>query len=234
MKKILISDYDNTFYTTEEQLYKNIKYIKKFQEKGNIFVISTSRSWKSLKQEIDKYKIPFDYLCCNTGGTIFDNKGSSLFVGNISDSVINKVENILEKLNLNNFSITRYGIYKEYEEKINEILGYKIKGNREEIENLRKELKNVLNNEFEIILKNEKQYSKLFLNFKLNTKENGIEKLNKILPEVEYKIITVGDDDIDFNMLKKYDGYRMNNSSKLLTENINKTVNSIEELLKIS
>ena len=234
MKKILISDYDNTFYTTEEQLYKNIEYIKKFQEKGNIFVISTSRSWKSLKQEIDKYKIPFDYLCCNTGGTIFDNKGSSLFVGNISDSVINKVENILEKLNLNNFSITRYGKYKEYEEKINEILGYKIKGNREEIENLRKELKNVLNNEFEIILKNEKQYSKLFLNFKLNTKENGIEKLIKILPEVEYKIITVGDDDIDFNMLKKYDGYRMNNSSKLLTENINKTVNSIEELLKIS
>ena len=234
MKKILISDYDNTFYTTEEQLYKNIEYIKKFQEKGNIFVISTSRSWKSLKQEIDKYKIPFDYLCCNTGGTIFDNKGSSLFVGNISDSVINKVENILEKLNLNNFSITRYGTYKEYEEKINEILGYKIKGNREEIENLRKELKNVLNNEFEIILKNEKQYSKLFLNFKLNTKENGIEKLIKILPEVEYKIITVGDDDIDFNMLKKYDGYRMNNSSKLLTENINKTVNSIEELLKIS
>ena len=234
MKKILISDYDNTFYTTEEQLYKNIEYIKKFQEKGNIFVISTSRSWKSLKQEIDKYKIPFDYLCCNTGGTIFDNKGSSLFVGNISDSVINKVENILEKLNLNNFSITRYGKYKEYEEKINEILGYKIKGNKEEIENLRKELKNVLNNEFEIILKNEKQYSKLFLNFKLNTKENGIEKLIKILPEVEYKIITVGDDDIDFNMLKKYDGYRMNNSSKLLTENINKTVNSIEELLKIS
>ena len=234
MKKILISDYDNTFYTTEEQLYKNIEYIKKFQEKGNIFVISTSRSWKSLKQEIDKYKIPFDYLCCNTGGTIFDNKGSSLFVGNISDSVINKVENILEKLNLNNFSITRYGKYKEYEEKINEILGYKIKGNKEEIENLKKELKNVLNNEFEIILKNEKQYSKLFLNFKLNTKENGIEKLIKILPEVEYKIITVGDDDIDFNMLKKYDGYRMNNSSKLLTENINKTVNSIEELLKIS
>ena len=234
MKKLLVADYDNTLYTNEEQLYKNIKDIKKFQKEGNIFVISTSRSWKSIKKEIDEYKIPFDYLCCNTGGTIFDNKGSSLFVGNISDSVINKVENILEKLNLNNFSITRYGIYKEYEEKINEILGYKIKGNKEEIENLKKELKNVLNNEFEIILKNEKQYSKLFLNFKLNTKENGIEKLIKILPEVEYKIITVGDDDIDFNMLKKYDGYRMNNSSKLLTENINKTVNSIEELLKIS
>lgn len=234
MKKILVSDYDNTFYTNEEQLYKNIENIKKFQEEGNIFVISTSRSWKSIKKEIDEYKIPFNYLCCNTGGTIFDNKGSSLFVGNIADSIINKVENILAKLNSNNLSITRYGTYKEYEEKIDKILGYKIKGDREEIEHLKEELKNVLNNEFEIILKNEKEYSKLFLNYKLNTKENGIEKLIKILPEVEYKIITVGDDDVDFNMLKKYNGYRMNNSSKLLTENIDKTVNSIAELLKIS
>ena len=234
MKKILVSDYDNTFYTNEEQLYKNIENIKKFQEEGNIFVISTSRSWKSIKKEIDEYKIPFDYLCCNTGGTIFDNKGSSLFVGNISDSIINKVENILAKLNSNDLSITRYGTYKEYEEKINKILGYKIKGNAKDIKELKDELKKVLSDDFEMILKNEENYSKLFLNYKLNTKENGIEKLIKILPEVEYKIITVGDDDVDFNMLKKYNGYRMNNSSKLLKENIDKSVNSIAELLKIS
>ena len=53
MKKLLVADYDNTFYTNEEQLYKNIKDIKKFQKEGNIFVISTSRSWKSIKEEID-------------------------------------------------------------------------------------------------------------------------------------------------------------------------------------
>ena len=121
MKKLLVADYDNTFYTDEEQLYKNIEDIKKFQEEGNIFVISTSRSWKSIKKEIDEYKIPFDYLCCNTGGTIFDNKGDSLFIGNIADSVINKVENILAKLNSKNISITRYGTYKEYEERVDKI-----------------------------------------------------------------------------------------------------------------
>lgn len=232
MKKILVSDYDNTFYTDENQLYKNIENIKRFQENGNIFVISTSRSWKSMKKEIDEYKIPFDYLCCNTGGTIFDNKGESLFVGNISDAEINKVENILAKLNSKNISIKRYGTYKEYEERIDKILGYKIKGSKEEIEKLEKQLKNKLNNEFQIVLKNEKEYSKLFLNYKLNTKERGIEKLIKNLPDNEYKIITVGDDDVDFNMLKKYDGYRMSNSSKLLTENINKIVSSIAELVK--
>lgn len=234
MKKILVSDYDNTFYTTEKQLYENIENIKKFQEKGNIFVISTSRSWKSIKKEIDEYKIPYDYLCCNTGGTIFNNKGSSLFVGNVKSSIIDRVENILTELNLKDISITRYGIYKEYEEKINEILGYKIKGNKSDIENLKKQLEGVLTNEFEIILKNEEKYSKLFLNYKLNTKESGIEKLIQILPKNDYNIITVGDDDVDYNMLKKYDGYRMNNSSKLLIENINKTVNSISELIKLN
>ncbi len=233
MKKLLVSDYDNTLFTDEKQILKNIKNIKKFQEDGNIFVISTSRSWKSIKEEIDKYKIPFDYLCCNTGGTIFNNKGDNLFIGNISDTTINKVENILSKVNTKNISITRYGIYKEYEEKINKILGYKIKGNKD-IEKIKEELEVKLSNEFEIILKNEKKYNKLFLNYKLNTKENGIDKLIKLLPENDYKVITVGDDDVDFNMLKKYNGYRMHNSSKLLIDNINKTVNSVDELIKIN
>ena len=35
-------------------------------------------------------------------------------------------------------------------------------------------------------------------------------------------------------MLKKYNGYRMHNSSKLLIDNINKTVNSVDELIKIN
>ena len=233
MKKLLVSDYDNTLFTDEKQILKSIENIKKFQEDGNIFVISTSRSWKSIKKEIDKYKIPFDYLCCNTGGTIFNNKGDNLFIGNISDTTINKVENILSKVNTRNISITRYGIYKEYEEKINKILGYKIKGNKE-IEKIKEELEIKLSNEFEIILKNEKNCNKLFLNYKLNTKENGIDRLIKLLPKSDYKVITVGDDDVDFNMLKKYNGYRMLNSSKLLIDNINKTVNSVDELIKIN
>ncbi len=233
MKKLLVSDYDNTLFTDEKQILKSIENIKKFQEDGNIFVISTSRSWKSIKKEIDKYKIPFDYLCCNTGGTIFNNKGDNLFIGNISDTTINKVENILSKVNTRNISITRYGIYKEYEEKINKILGYKIKGNKD-IEKIKEELEIKLSNEFEIILKNEKNCNKLFLNYKLNTKENGIDRLIKLLPKSDYKVITVGDDDVDFNMLKKYNGYRMLNSSKLLIDNINKTVNSVDELIKIN
>lgn len=234
MVKILVADYDNTFYTDENQLNKNIESIKKFQKNGNLFVISTSRSWKSMKKEIDTYKIPFDYLCCNTGGSIFDHDGDLLYMGNVDDDILNKTENILSKYNDEDYSVTRYGIYKEYDEKIDKLLGYKIKGNKTKLEKLKDVLEDDLNKDFQVVLKNEKDYSKLFLNYKLNTKENGIERLVGFLPENDYKIITVGDDDVDFNMIKKYDGYRMENSSELLNENIDKKVGSIAELLGVS
>lgn len=234
MVKMLVADYDNTLYTDENQLNKNIEYIKEFQKNGNLFVISTSRSWKSMKKEIDTYDIPFDYLCCNTGGSIFDHDGDLLYMGNVDNDILNKTENILSKYNDTDYSVTRYGIYKEYDEKIDKLLGYKIKGDKEKLEKLKDILEKDLNNDFQIVLKNEKDYSKLFLNYKFNTKENGIEKLVQILPKDDYKIITVGDDDVDFNMIKKYDGYRMENSSELLNENINKKVSSIFELIELS
>lgn len=234
MVKILVADYDNTFYTDENQLYKNIECIKEFQKNGNLFVISTSRSWKSMKKEIDTYKIPFDYLCCNTGGSIFDHDGDLLYMGNVDDDILNKTEKILSKYNNTDYSVTRYGIYKEYDEKIGKLLGYKIKGDKTKLEKLKGVLENDLNKDFQVVFKNEKDYSKLFLNYKLNTKENGIEKLVGFLPKSDYKIITVGDDDVDFNMIKKYDGYRMDNSSELLNENVDKKVSSIAELVELS
>lgn len=43
---------------------------------------------------------------------------------------------------------------------------------------------------------------------------------------------TVGDDDVDFVMLKNYNGFRMENSSELLMKNIKKSTKSVEELIK--
>ena len=234
MVKILVADYDNTFYTGENQLNKNIESIKEFQKNGNLFVISTSRSWKSMKKEIDTYKIPFDYLCCNTGGSIFANNGDLLYIGNVDNDILNRTEKILSKYYDKDYSVTRYGVYEEYDEKIDKLLGYKIKGDKTKLEKLKDVLENDLNEDFQVVLKNEKDYSKLFLNYKLNTKENGIEKLVGFLPENDYKIITVGDDDVDFNMIKKYDGYRMENSSDLLNENIDKKVGSVFELVELN
>ena len=67
---MLISDYDGTLNVNDDLLFKidlklNINAIKEFRCKGNIFVISTARGYNSIKEEIVKYNIPYDYLTCN-------------------------------------------------------------------------------------------------------------------------------------------------------------------------
>ena len=145
----------------------------------------------------------------------------------ISEQERNEVEEILK--NYTNVEIIRYGVVEEQPYNSNKIVGYKIKGNLELLEEINEIFKKNLNN-FEIILKKEEK--KLFLNHKDNTKEKAVEKLIKLFPEYKnYKILVVGDDNVDYEMIKKYDGYRMKNSSDLLMKNIYKSVNYVGELI---
>lgn len=69
--KMLVSDYDGTFFRNKEELGKNIEAVKRFREAGNIFVLATGRNLDEMYEEIDKYNIPFDYLILCNGGVIF-------------------------------------------------------------------------------------------------------------------------------------------------------------------
>lgn len=46
MKKILVSDYDNTFYINDTDIKNNIDKVNKFRNKNNIFVIATGVNCK--------------------------------------------------------------------------------------------------------------------------------------------------------------------------------------------
>lgn len=65
MKKILISDYDETFYQSDIDIKKNIDEVTEFRTLGNLFVLATEKNYVDLKQKIDKYEIPYDYLILN-------------------------------------------------------------------------------------------------------------------------------------------------------------------------
>lgn len=228
MKRILVSDYDDTLNNKWEKMEEITRKIRKFQEKGNIFVISTARSWESIKQEIDKYNIPYDYVCSNTGAGIFDAHGIQLYANYITKTQKEKVENVLKKYHEEDIEITRYGTRQDQQETSNQIVGYKIKGNLDTLEELRRDFSSI-SSDFQIIFK--RQDGKLFLNNITSTKEKGIEYLCDLFPVKNYEIVTVGDDDVDYNMLKKYNGYRMKKSSDLLVRNIANTVNSVTELM---
>lgn len=233
LKKLLISDYDNTLYTDEKSLKNNIEKIKKFRNLGNLFAISTSRGYSSILDEINKFEIPYDYISVNNGAGIFDNNDNELFYNYMKDEKIEKIEKILS--NFNNIQITRYYINniktQEKGEKIDlndkkEVVSYKIKGDKGDLEKIEKLVKNIIP-EYLVMIKDN---MKLFINNNENTKEKAIENILNSIHE-NIKIYTVGDDDVDYDMLKKYNGYRMKNSSKLLLENINNVTSSISDLI---
>lgn len=227
MKKLLASDYDGTLFTNEIDLYENIKKIKKFQEEGNIFVIATSRSYSSIIEEVKKYKIPYDYIFSNVGAGIFDNLGNNLYADFIPKDQKEKIEIILEYYT--QLDITRFGILETQDKNSNNIVGYKIKGDVAILEKLAI-LYNTLLPKFDVSLKATE--NKLFLNYRNNSKEKAIIRLIEMFPEYkDFKIITVGDDDVDFGMIKQFNGYRMQNCSTLLAKNIVKMVSSVSELV---
>lgn len=237
MKKILVSDYDDTLYTDEPELYKNLDAVKDFRKDNNLFVISTSRGYSSIMNEINKYNIPYDYLCVNNGAGILDNSGTLIYINHINTNLIKEIENKLQ--NYNNIEITRFYLNDiKIENKFNnntpyiieniaEILGYKIKGCTELLQELKKEFEIIVPN-FDIMIKENK---KLFLNNPDNNKEKAIHQLITLENLNEYKIYTVGDDDVDYNMLKQYNGYRMLHSSNLLETNINNVISSVRDLI---
>ena len=105
MKKILISDYDGTFYQNDIDIKENMDKVTEFRTLGNIFVMAIGRSYVGLKIEIDKYKIPYDYLILNHGALLLSKELNVISSFNLDKD---QVDSILDYVN-NNKDI--YDIY---------------------------------------------------------------------------------------------------------------------------
>ena len=94
---MLVSDYDQTFYINDNDIEKNKKAVEQFQNKGNIFVIATGRSYLDFKNKLDLYNFNYDYVILNHGATILD-KDNNIFANYSIDS--NIIKDIYEDLNI--------------------------------------------------------------------------------------------------------------------------------------
>lgn len=97
---LLASDYDKTLKTTEYDLRLNIKFLKKFIDNGNIFLLNTGRPYESIKREIDKYDIPFNFLGCNDGNIMFDNSSNILYTADMNNNLYNELNYICDKFKI--------------------------------------------------------------------------------------------------------------------------------------
>lgn len=95
--KILVSDFDNTFYSDIFEYDKNILAVKRFVEHGNMFVIATSRNLDNLLDDLDGYDVPYSYLICLDGAMIYNKDLEVIDRKDIDHSVVKLIFDRLDQ-----------------------------------------------------------------------------------------------------------------------------------------
>ena len=96
MKKLLVSDYDQTFYLNDEDIEKNKKSVENFRKQENIFIFATGRSYFDFMNKAEQYKLKWDYLIINHGATILDKNNNIISNYTIDNDVIKNIKKDLE------------------------------------------------------------------------------------------------------------------------------------------
>lgn len=228
-KKILISDYDQTFYINDEDIEKNKLLVKEFRKKGNIFVIATGRSYFDFHNKLDMYNFEYDYVIINHGATILD-KDNNVFTNfPIDNEIIDNIKTDLQlEKTLQGFCCSKLESRVDFNHKDITKINVKYSSIEEAMQ-----INDIIN----------KKYSKYANSYYVN--QNSIEiissKINKsmainiLLNKLNLSkenVYVIGDGYSDINMIKEFNGYAMKESVDELKKIAKKQYNSVSELIK--
>lgn len=230
-KKVLVVDYDRTLFINNDDMLNNINSINKFRENGNIFIIATGRTYNSLKKEIDKYNIEYDYLILNHGSLVIKKDKSTLFHYKIDKNILFDITNYLSKYK------PKSVMYSYYTEDTNDINNPDISkitiGFQKDIETFKKIMMDVVkkyNNKLNIYFT---QNYELEIISKETNKSRAIDLLMKKANFKKENIYTIGDSYTDIDMINDYNGSCMEKSIDILKNNKNiKKYSSVSVLIK--
>lgn len=96
--KLLASDFDKTLFCPTNYK-KNIKYINKFVDHGNIFVIVTGRYIEALLKDIKDTGLKYSFIICNDGGIIFDKDLNIIYQKDVPKNIVNDITTLYENSN---------------------------------------------------------------------------------------------------------------------------------------
>lgn len=230
-KKVLVVDYDRTLFINNDDMLNNINSINKFRENGNIFIIATGRTYNSLKKEIDKYNIEYDYLILNHGSLVIKKDKSTLFHYKIDRNILFDITNYLSKYK------PKSVMYSYYTEDTNDINNPDISkitiGFQKDIETFKKVMMDVVkkyNNKLNIYFT---QNYEIEIISKETNKSRAIDLLMKKANFKKENIYTIGDSYTDIDMINDYNGSCMEKSIDILKNNKNiKKYSSVSVLIK--
>lgn len=227
-KKILVSDYDKTFYLNDEDIEKNKIAINEFRKRENIFIIATGRSYFDFHNKVDLYKFNYDYVIINHGATILDKNDNILANFPVKDEIIPEIKNDLKlEKSIKGFCCSKLESRVDFNHKdltkIN--VGYNSKDEAISI-NIN------INNKYSQFI-NSYQIAETSLEI-ISNKTNKSKAIDLLLNRLNIKrqnVYTIGDGYSDIEMVKNFNGYAMQESVDELKNVAQKEYSSVSELI---
>ena len=223
---LVASDFDGTLYVNDINIiYKNIEYINKLRENNHLFAIITGRGL-SIIELLKKYNISYDFLICENGAIIYDNKDNILYSCYLEQDDIDSTIEIIKKYNLKFIIDTGDKYITDLNQKFSNVASIFL--DRKTINDVNEMLK--------IVKENTNTYSYIspnwinIVNMNVNKKKT-LEKLETIL-ENKYKICPIGDAINDVEMISFFDGGVMKDHEKELDNLPNKNYDTLADYIK--
>lgn len=227
-KKILVSDYDQTFYLNDEDIEINKEAVDRFRKEGNIFVIATGRSYFDFHNKVNMYNFDYDYVIINHGATILD-KNNNIFANfSINDGVINNIKDDLQlEKSIKSFCCSKLESRVDFEH--NDLTKINVKYNtKEEAMTINEIINNKYSNDVNSYYVTENSLE--IISNKTN-KSNAINLLIERLNILQENVYTIGDGYSDIEMIKDFNGYAMRESVNELKQVAIKEYESVSNLI---
>ena len=231
MKKILISDYDGTFYQNDIDIKENMDKVTEFRTLGNIFVMATGRSYVDLKIEIDKYKIPYDYLILNHGALLLSKELNVISSFNLDKD---QVDSILDYVN-NNKDIYDIVLIDNFKKRVTDKSSVvKIVLKISSFDKAR-EVKSFIDKNYTNIKSYLVRDGDHYLVEIISNKASKSLMIKKIVETENIKnkdVYTIGDGINDVDMVRDYNGYRVKKTCDEFNNITNKVFDIVNDLIK--
>ena len=234
--KLLVSDYDGTIKRFRHEpniiqridLNQDLRHIKKFIEEGNIFNVSSQRPIISIKKELEKNKVPYNYVTAYGGLVTFDKDDKLIYAEYLDKKILRAIEELSKTTDLLQTIKTFDGngnIEKELKDKLI-LIGLSVRNIRDTMDFFRS--LNIDLTKYHFSYDNHGFYINNIIN-----KNIGINLLLSQINEQLSEIITIGDSFHDLEMINEYNGWCIKNSELDIfgTEIIKRTPN-IRTLIK--
>lgn len=230
MKKLLVSDYDGTFFINKKDMQKNIEDINKFRDEGNIFAFATGNNYQNFTKVVKDNDIKYDYLLLDHGSVIVDKDGNLISACYIEQEV---VDSIIVRLKESGFQYKLSTIWKDNCDDIFEVTKISVK--IKDFERAQEVTEHISEKYGEFV----NAYTMIFDDINIveiissaTDKRKSIKVLADRLKLDVNNIYTIGNGYNDIAMIKAYNGYCMKDSVKDLLNTCNHRVGSVSDLVE--